>query len=283
MPAMDAGQMSGDDALVVPAGSGCVTLGGQTYCPIQIPTQPPGPCWFIDGVMHCAGQPVTCPAGSIGFPPYCTPILLLCPTGQTWCGSSGCANTQTDNSNCGTCGTKCSHGQTCKNGTCTCPDGQTSLNTNNDCGTCRTKCSHGQNCKNGTCTCPDGQTSLDTNNDCGTCETKCSHGQICNNGTCTCSDGQTSLSTLANCGTCGNSCTYVGSSCVNGSCGCESGYNQCGTSSVCCSPENASCNCCPGSQAICPTGGWCYFGCDRSNPGQCLTQLGSSGGGDVQC
>jgi hypothetical protein len=64
------------------------------------------------------------------------------------------------NENCGTCGEVCTGGQTCQNGQCTCPSGQTdcsgtckNLNTDQlNCGGCGTVCTGV--CQNGACTCP---------------------------------------------------------------------------------------------------------------------------------
>lgn len=44
----------------------------------------------------------------------------MCSGGQTLCGNS-CVNTQTSNSNCGSCGTVCSGGTTCSSGACVKP------------------------------------------------------------------------------------------------------------------------------------------------------------------
>jgi hypothetical protein len=77
-------------------------------------------------------------------------------------------STQTDNSNCGGCGVVCTGGQTCINGTCTCPNGLTFCNSNcvdistdpNNCGgcgnVCNGTCTSGQCCQIGYHHCPQG-------------------------------------------------------------------------------------------------------------------------------
>jgi hypothetical protein len=100
--------------------------------------------------------------------------ITTCPS-STLCtaldgGVSYCANTQTDNANCGTCGNVCGGGTACSNGVCkvTCGTGATlcsldggagycaNLQTdNNNCGSCGNQCVVGSTgvsmCRNGTC------------------------------------------------------------------------------------------------------------------------------------
>src|ERR1700733_736138 len=45
-----------------------------------------------------------------------------CNSGQLECGGT-CANVQTDNQNCGACGTVCQSGQSCQSGQCACSSG----------------------------------------------------------------------------------------------------------------------------------------------------------------
>lgn len=91
---------------------------------------------------------------------------------QTLCTPDGgapyCANTQSDDANCGSCGNACGGGQLCSGGFCSCAQGLSTcgnacvdLKTDvNDCGTCGTVCSGATpNCINGFCsssTCGDG-------------------------------------------------------------------------------------------------------------------------------
>lgn len=89
-----------------------------------------------------------------------------CAPGQTPCGNA-CVNLSIDPLNCGVCGTACSAGQQCTNGTCQacpggvcqcaapqtqCPSGCVDLRTNpTNCGTCGRACGAGEMCSNGSC------------------------------------------------------------------------------------------------------------------------------------
>ncbi len=216
---------SGVDATVVDAGGGGVDA-----------TTPDAS--GVDATVADAGSP----------PP-------LCPTDLATCSSDGgsyCANTSTDNDNCGACGSVCTSGNVCNGGHCivtcgaltTCtPDGGAPYcaNTNTDnanCGTCGSTCPSGYVCGGGVCsltcgsltTCiPDGgvanaycaNTSTDQSN-CGTCGTVCAAGQACGSGSCTatCGPGEKVCGNSctnttfdpANCGSCGNACTYPNAS-----------------------------------------------------------------------
>jgi hypothetical protein len=128
----------------------------------------------------------------------------VCPNNGTLCGAA-CANTQTDDANCGACATACTGGEHCTSGKCACAAGQTSCNgacvdtssDENNCGMCGKACSGGQTCNAGMCACPSGQTlcggscvdtSTDSNN-CGMCGKACSTGLACNTGSCTSNSG----------------------------------------------------------------------------------------------
>jgi hypothetical protein len=134
-----------------------------------------------------------------------------------------CANTTTDNDNCGACGVVCASGKSCTGGKCelacgalaTCtPDGGAAYcaNTkadNDNCGACGTKCPSGQVCSGGSCsqtcgsltTCtPDGGTPYGANtktddDNCGACGTTCPSGQSCTDSKCALTCG--SLTTCA--------------------------------------------------------------------------------------
>jgi hypothetical protein len=76
-------------------------------------------------------------------PGPCQPFT--CPAGQTTC-DGVCANLQTDETNCGTCGTTCGAVQGCCGGVCK------NLNTDEaNCGTCGNTCAGGQTCCSGVC------------------------------------------------------------------------------------------------------------------------------------
>ena len=97
-----------------------------------------------------------------------------CVSGTVRCGDT-CVATQTDNSNCGSCGSACSGGNVCVAAACVCPVGQ---------GVC-----------NGICT----AVATDPNN-CGSCGLKCGSGQACNQGVCQdCSSGGCQTALLAGC------------------------------------------------------------------------------------
>ncbi len=120
--------------------------------------------------MGSAGTP--CPGDSICNAGRCS---TRCGVNSTACvaldgGYPYCANTQTDNANCGACGNVCGDGTACLNGVCavTCGASATlcsldggsgycaNLQTdNNDCGSCGNQCVAGgtgvSTCRNGTC------------------------------------------------------------------------------------------------------------------------------------
>ena len=85
-----------------------------------------------------------------------------CTGGSTSCGGV-CTDLQTDEANCGTCGTACGAGQTCCDGVCT------NLQTDEaSCGSCGFTCFLGQTCCSGACR----STQTDEAN-CGTCGHLC--------------------------------------------------------------------------------------------------------------
>jgi len=99
---------------------------------------------------------------------------LECVSGTVRCGDT-CVATQTDNNNCGSCGSACSGGNVCVAGGCVCPVGQ---------GLC-----------NGVCT----AVASDPNN-CGSCGLRCGQGQACNQGVCQdCSAGGCRTALVAGC------------------------------------------------------------------------------------
>jgi len=113
-------------------------------------------------------------AGAALLPGCLSSSEVQCVSGTVRCGDT-CVATQTDNSNCGSCGSACSGGNVCVAGACVCPVGQ---------GVC-----------NGICT----AVASDPNN-CGSCGLKCGPDQACNQGICQdCSQGGCRTALIAGC------------------------------------------------------------------------------------
>ena len=199
---------------------------------------------------NCGGCGKACPAGQICFGGTCQGTCGDSKSGQTTCKSDGgspyCANLNTDNQNCGTCGKSCSSTQVCSGGQCAsvCAGDQTmcggdggplycaNLNTDDaNCGACGVPCGSMQACIGGACVSqcspyqtlctPDGgapycaDTQSDNTN-CGTCGNVCpSNKPVCSQGKCT-TGAQPPTCVAANGLTwcfdntqCGNACTSV--------------------------------------------------------------------------
>ncbi len=82
-----------------------------------------GTLFSIPGVAWAASNPKRC--GSLGLCPGDTVCLQKgktprcgCPSGTQLCGTNQCVDTQTDPSNCGSCGNACAAGQSCQGGQC---------------------------------------------------------------------------------------------------------------------------------------------------------------------
>jgi hypothetical protein len=190
---------------------------------------------------------------------------LTCEAGYAHCSgnpSDGCeTNTATDNDNCGTCGTTCSGGQFCANGSCECPAATpdlcaghcTNLQSDNaNCGTCGNACPSEQTCVGGSCECPAGQTfcgghctntQTDPDN-CGACGTVCPGCQSCVEGSC---QGLICCAKNARCAF-GDTCCDEGYRCDDDCCETPLG------TLTCCGgfgePCEADCDCC-GCSAAC--------------------------------
>jgi hypothetical protein len=202
-----------------------------------------------------------------------------------------CANTATDNSNCGTCGTACGVGEVCTGGVCslTCgaltkcsPTGGADYcaNTTTDsanCGTCGTVCTTGQVCNSGVCTLSCGaltkcspssgapycaNTATD-NTDCGTCGNLCPTGQVCSGGFCTITCG--ALTTCTPTGAAAYCANTMTDNANCGACGSPCGAGYVCTAGVC----TITC----GSLSTCtPTGAAAYcanLSTDNANCGTC--------------
>jgi hypothetical protein len=201
-----------------------------------------GACNSADAGPNFAGQvcgtatltQCTSGSGGTGCASTCTGGGIACfPGGQT----PYCANPQTDNSNCGSCFTKCGPLQTCgtnvlfPNGTCisTCATNQSPCSV--DAGVAGAYCAY----------------TLTDNNNCGACGNQCPSPLLCSNGTCgsNCVAGETLCNAADaglpdagdagdggptgpycadttqdpnNCGTCGNVCSGANPKCVDSVC-----------------------------------------------------------------
>jgi hypothetical protein len=111
----------------------------------------------VDAGNVCVGQPFTTYSANV----VCESGTAACfSTAPTNC-SGTCTNTNTDNNNCGTCGTVCTAPETCNGGTCSCASGTSlcagacvALNTTTNCGTCGNACTAGDSCISGACVAP---------------------------------------------------------------------------------------------------------------------------------
>ena len=234
---------------------------------------------------RCGGA---CAAGETCAMSTCRAGRPTCPTGRVDCAPSApapvCVNTQTDEMNCGACGTACSAGTTCEAGVCRCATGSTMceracVNTQTDemnCGACGTACPAGRVCTAGVCGCATGTTLCDgscvdtrtTAAHCGMCGNACPTGQSCVAGACACAAGSTRCGTTctntatdrANCGMCGRACA-MGQTCVAGACACAMGQTLCGTgaSALCVDLRTSGSNCGMCGRA-CPSGQACVAG-----------------------
>lgn len=99
-----------------------VTLRGRTLDGAQLDSGE----WFfpVDVCVGCLRPAVACVTGQdfvasncFGFGQDTTPVCVCVDSTKTACGSA-CVDVKTDPSNCGSCGTVCTAGQTCAAGTC---------------------------------------------------------------------------------------------------------------------------------------------------------------------
>lgn len=211
-------------------------------------------CTATSGTPVCVGG--VCSVGS-------------CPAGRGDCDrrtDNGCeVDTNTDNFNCGVCGTICGPGAGCAAGACRCPTGATYcpagcfdlLTSAGNCGSCGNVCPAGTRCVAGACTsgCPSGQVD-------------CSGA---------CADLQ---SNTLHCSACHAACprnAHAIPTCVAGSCGqtCESGFGDCdGSANNGCERDlrGDAMNCGACGRA-CGTGLACSVGVCGSDP---ITQVSGS-------
>jgi hypothetical protein len=226
-----------------------------------------------NGMLAAAWALAACGSPVVGGGDSGRDASVSCDGGQLVCGAR-CADPQTDNLNCGACGTVCPGGQSCRMGRCEiqCPSGQTVCNgacvslqaDRANCGACGTSCPEGQVCSMGRCatSCGAGLTDCmgscrDVQNDrlnCGACGTTCAAGQVCVMGACqtSCPMGQTECGGLCvntqtdrgNCGMCGTACA-AGQVCTAGRCelSCAAGQTACGTPAMCVNTQSDRANC----------------------------------------
>ena len=118
--------------------------------------------------------------------------------------SAACVDVNTDEANCGACGSACNQGEVCQTGICTlsCAGGTTAcggvcadVNTDEaNCGACGSACNQGEVCQTGICslscaggTAACGGVCADLSTDeanCGACNNTCAQGLVCQAGTC---------------------------------------------------------------------------------------------------
>lgn len=207
---------------------------------------------------HCGACNKPCAGGSLCFQGQC---VLTCPDSAPLCGPTGqktccpnsccngaCIDTQTNPTNCGSCGNACPKGQVCSLGHCklSCPNG-----------TARCGTTEKQVCCDGTC-CNNACINIQTDRrHCGACNILCPDGHVCVNGQCVLSCPQNSpkcgppgqevccpgaccnnrcVDTKfdpQHCGQCNQGCTQ-GQACVSGQCqfACPPAQKLCGTECV---------------------------------------------------
>lgn len=228
----------------------------------------------------CGGQPLECLADQYPDPFTCE---CKCLPDLTECYGM-CVNTQSDSTNCGTCGEVCESEQKCLNGVCRCPNTCESPLVQ-DPGTCRCACPAGQVLCGGACVSNDCLDTLTFNFS--TCQCQCKatecqvHDQLLNPAICQCSSSNycaemldtISCSSRGNdcptdypleCGTClsPNACCPEGTTCCK--------YNPCGMVEPLydrphCCPPGFVCNPFPGiadngyyvDACVCPSGVVC--------------------------
>ncbi len=243
---------------------------------------------------HCGACGNACAAGQMCAMGRCelacaAPLTTCSADGDAGAGDAGvgryCADTRSDERNCGACGAQCPAGNTCLDGVCavTCVTSQTL------CGA----------------TCRDLQTDVQH---CGTCSNACFAGQVCSTGACQASCGAglsecaggcvSTASDPRNCGACGARCELPHASvnacaagvCVVGACdagfadcdgnpanGCEvevrgADVNNCGACGLACRFANAGATCAAG---VCALGacGPAFADCDGVAANGCESDL----------
>jgi hypothetical protein len=236
-------------------------------------------------------------------------VLTPCTPGS---GAPYCANTQTDNANCGSCGNACGASQVCAGGVCALTCGSLSVcapssgnaycaNLMTDaanCGTCGNACGLGEVCNAGVCSlscgalvkcmpsagapyCANTQTD---NANCGVCGRVCSAGQMCSAGACALTCGALATCTpatgapyCANTQTDNANCGTCGNACAAGQ-ACSSGVCvlTCGSLTTC--TPSAGASYCANTQTDNANCGTCGNACGNGQvcrAGACTLTCGS--------
>ncbi len=212
-------------------------------------------CMPLSDDQNCGACDNACPDGQ-----YCSVDQCVCSGfGLTACGDE-CFDLNNDEQHCGGCNaTPCKNGESCLNGYCQCPAGETwcaeagdCVNLSSDashCGTCGIACDPTEICQNNVCKCPSAGyqycasqgacTNLQGDAEhCGACDDPCNPTEVCKSGVCDCNLGSelycasTSScvdvwSNEAHCGSCDNACPAE-TSCISTVCKCDAqGYTLC--------------------------------------------------------
>ncbi|MFO0684482.1 MAG: hypothetical protein U0234_20680 [Sandaracinus sp.] len=223
---------------------GNVCNGGQLCCAGACidPLADPMNCNGCGNVCNAGGATACC-GGACHLPgdgecTGCGTVNCSMQTPPQECCGNSCADTMTDENNCGSCGTVCNAGDVCCGGHCV---GSTTAH----CGSACSVCDAGDLCCNGACVDSDPR-------HCVTCGMTCSG----SSNTC-CADGCRDITRDANdCGMCGRQCTGSTPTCSNSHC-CPSGQTWCGGSTGCVNLNTSGSNC--GS-----CGHGCVLGCNGS-------------------
>jgi hypothetical protein len=177
----------------------------------------------------------------------CTWNSCTCSAGTEVCPGTGCVNTQDDERHCGRCGRACGVGESCVDGMCQCPAGQTNcggtcVNTNTNganCGECGMVCGGNAMCSGGDCVCPTSG---------GTQQTYCEASESCVN----------LRNDENNCGACGTRCTQR-RECNDRMCACPANLRDCGAAVGCINPVDNNDHC-GGCNMRCADGEMCVDG-----------------------